>query len=90
MQLRDHSVWQSQHHWKPHWDRLQIMCMQPPSLSVGVRHMGQGLVVERTVSRLASSHRLSLACASSTGYADTLPNAADASSCSSRMHGPKW
>ncbi|MPC14915.1 hypothetical protein E2C01_007693 [Portunus trituberculatus] len=33
------------------------MCMHPPSRSVGVRHLGQGLVVTRMAREDASSHR---------------------------------
>jgi hypothetical protein len=31
IQSRDHSVWQTQHHWKLHCGRVHTMCMQPPA-----------------------------------------------------------
>ena len=30
MHSRVHSVWQTQHQWKPHCGRVQIMCIHPP------------------------------------------------------------
>ena len=42
MQFLVHWVWQTQHHSRPHFEHS--ICMHPPSLSVGVRHLGQGLV----------------------------------------------
>ncbi len=47
MHSLDHSVWQTQHHWKPQPALVHAICIQPPSRSVGVLHFGQGLVVKR-------------------------------------------
>lgn len=40
---------------------MQTICIQPPSLSVGVRHLGQGFVETLIVTLLASSQRASAA-----------------------------
>lgn len=49
MQSVDHLIWQIQHHSKSQPARVHTICMQPPALSVGVRHLGQGFVKIRIV-----------------------------------------
>lgn len=44
MQSGVNLAWQIQHHSKAHPALVHTMCMQPPDLSVGVRHLGQGFV----------------------------------------------
>ena len=55
MQSLVHSSWQTQHQWRPQPGLVQIMCIQPPSLSVGVRHPGQGLEMTLMVTVLGST-----------------------------------
>ena len=55
MQSLVHSSWQTQHQFRPQPGLVQTMCIQPPSLSVGVRHPGQGLEMTLMVRLLGST-----------------------------------
>ena len=48
-------TWQTQHQWRAQPGLVQIMCIQPPSLSVGVLHPGHGLLITRIVTELGSA-----------------------------------
>lgn len=61
IQSRVHSTWQIQHHSNEQPARVHTMCMHPPSLSVGVRHLGHGFDMTLIVTLDASSHRASVA-----------------------------
>ena len=94
IQSRVQFVWQSQHHWKLHL--VHSICIQPPSRSVGVRHLGQGLVMTRIVnkdelSNFFSCHR---ACKIISGFKvmldSCLSNSGRAASQSSFIWNPWW
>ena len=69
MQSLVHSSWQTQHQWRPQPGLVQIMCMQPPSLSVGVLQPGQGLEMILIVRLLGSAPALHLCSAAVLGCA---------------------
>ena len=71
MQSLVHSSWQTQHQCSPQPGLLQIMCMQPPSLSVGVLQPGQGLEMILMVRVLGSAPALHLCSAAVPGCAGT-------------------
>ena len=48
-------TWQTQHQWRAQPGLVQIICIHPPSLSVGVLHPGQGLLITRIVTELGSA-----------------------------------